>query len=206
KMGVKEGDRVILNISGDILMVSKKDPGVFDNFEDFLPEKFEKTLKKIRSDEKERSKAANTATIVASAFLILFILFGDGILDLFGISFKSFQIGGGVILLLIGIQLALGYALAREEEEVSVAAVLIGVPLITGPGALTTSIVLVSTYGPLVTLSAAIVSLVLCWLSLRNASFIYNLLGKRLLSSLSRVIGLLLAGIAVELILSGLRV
>ncbi len=56
KMHIREGDKVILNIKGDVLMVSKRDSRVFDNFEDFLPEKFEKTLKKIRTDEKERLK------------------------------------------------------------------------------------------------------------------------------------------------------
>ena len=56
KMQIKEGDRVILNIQGGVLIVSKRDSKVFDDFEDFLPERFEKTIKKIRSDEKERLK------------------------------------------------------------------------------------------------------------------------------------------------------
>lgn len=56
KLRIKEGDKVVLNIQGDALMVSKKDSKVFDDFEEFLPEKFEKVLKKIRSDEKERLK------------------------------------------------------------------------------------------------------------------------------------------------------
>ncbi|MBI3412649.1 MAG: AbrB/MazE/SpoVT family DNA-binding domain-containing protein [Candidatus Aenigmarchaeota archaeon] len=56
KMRIKEGDRVILNIQGGVLIVSKRDSAVFDKFDDFLPERFEKTLKKIRSDEKERLK------------------------------------------------------------------------------------------------------------------------------------------------------
>ncbi|MBI5332343.1 MAG: AbrB/MazE/SpoVT family DNA-binding domain-containing protein [Candidatus Aenigmarchaeota archaeon] len=56
KMHVMEGDIVTLNIEGDVLMISKRNPMVFDDFEDFLPERFDKTMKKIRSDEKDRLK------------------------------------------------------------------------------------------------------------------------------------------------------
>ena len=56
KLNIKEGDRVVLNIQGDMLMVSKKDSGVFDKIERFLPDKFEDVLKKIRFDARERLK------------------------------------------------------------------------------------------------------------------------------------------------------
>ncbi len=56
KLHIKEGDRVILNLHGSLLMVSKRDSKVFDNFEEFLPESFLTVLKKLRSDEKERLK------------------------------------------------------------------------------------------------------------------------------------------------------
>ncbi|MBI2137275.1 AbrB/MazE/SpoVT family DNA-binding domain-containing protein [Candidatus Woesearchaeota archaeon] len=54
KMNVKEGDRLILNLMGDVLIVSKRDPSVFDKFEHFLPENFDELLKKTRADSKER--------------------------------------------------------------------------------------------------------------------------------------------------------
>ena len=56
KMHIIVGDIVTLNIDGDILMISKRNPKVFDDFEEFLPERFDKTMKKIRSDEKDRLK------------------------------------------------------------------------------------------------------------------------------------------------------
>ena len=56
KLHIKEGDRLALNTQGSILMISKRDSKVFDDFEEFLPEKFESTLKKLRSDEMERLK------------------------------------------------------------------------------------------------------------------------------------------------------
>ncbi len=54
KMKVREGDRIILNTMGDILIASKRDSRVFDNFKEFLPGKFDKILKRMRDDEKER--------------------------------------------------------------------------------------------------------------------------------------------------------
>ena len=56
KLGIKEGDKVVLHLSGNVLIVSKKDSSVFDDFRSFLPERFESYLKKTRSDEKERLK------------------------------------------------------------------------------------------------------------------------------------------------------
>ena len=56
KTSISEGDRVILNTLGEVIMISKKNPKVFDDIKGFLPEKFEKILVKIRTDEKERMK------------------------------------------------------------------------------------------------------------------------------------------------------
>ena len=56
KLHIKEGDRLTLNIQGTMLTISKRDSKVFDDFEEFLPERFESTLKKLRSDERERLK------------------------------------------------------------------------------------------------------------------------------------------------------
>ncbi len=56
RLHIKEGDRLILNIQGGTLTISKRDSKVFDDFEDFLPQRFESTLKKLRSDERERLK------------------------------------------------------------------------------------------------------------------------------------------------------
>ena len=56
KLNIKEGDRLVLNIQGAVLVVSKKDSRVFDKIESFLPDKFEDIMKKIRFDVKERLK------------------------------------------------------------------------------------------------------------------------------------------------------
>ena len=54
KANIKEGDRVVINVFKDTLLISKKNPSVFDKFESFLPRNFRDILKKMRTDEKER--------------------------------------------------------------------------------------------------------------------------------------------------------
>lgn len=56
KMHVKEGDSVILNLLGEVLMVSKRDAKVFDDFDSFLSSGFDKTLVKLRRNSQERLK------------------------------------------------------------------------------------------------------------------------------------------------------
>lgn len=56
RLGIREGDKVILNVSGRSVMVSKRDPKIFDDFESFLPANFDKMLRSFRHDEKARLK------------------------------------------------------------------------------------------------------------------------------------------------------
>lgn len=56
KVNIKEGDRVVINVFKDTLLISKKNPEIFDKFESFLPTNFGDTLKKMRNDQKERLK------------------------------------------------------------------------------------------------------------------------------------------------------
>lgn len=56
KANIKEGDKVVINVLKDTILISKKNPDVFDKFESFLPSNFKDILKKLRTDEKERLK------------------------------------------------------------------------------------------------------------------------------------------------------
>ena len=56
KTGIREGDRVILNVVGSIITVAKRDPSVFDRIGRFLPDNFEEILKKTRTDDRDRLK------------------------------------------------------------------------------------------------------------------------------------------------------
>ncbi len=56
KVGIAEGDRIILNVVGNTITVTKRDPSVFRKLKGFLPDNFEETLKKTRTDERKRLK------------------------------------------------------------------------------------------------------------------------------------------------------
>lgn len=157
-----------------------------------------------RFSEKEKREAINFATFIAGFILVLFLIIGTLLLSILGITISSFQIAGGLILLLISIKYALGSFLTREElvtKDTSI--IIIGVPLITGPGVLTTTIIMVGTYGHLLTFIGAMVALLVVWLILKCSRLIYSLMGERWIEIFSRLMGMLLVAIAVEFIKRG---
>jgi multiple antibiotic resistance protein len=154
---------------------------------------------------KEVAENATNAITVAAVLLFIFLFFGVGILNVFKININSFIIAGGLILLIIGIQYVLGLKFRKEKvKEYDVASVPIGTPLITGPGVITTVIILVNEFGYVVAMSAAIASLLLTWLFLFYSTKIYKIIGEHWSKVLSRVMGLLVAAIAVEFIKNGI--
>lgn len=162
--------------------------------------------KKFRQEQK--SKAADQALIVASITVLVFLLFGTLILDFFSITIANFKIAGGLVLLIMGIQLvlSLGKESERKPKDFHVAATIIGVPLITGPGVITTTIVLVASNGILITLLAALASLFVNWLILKQSERLYKFLGDNVVEILSKIMGLLLMAVAVGFIRDGLGV
>jgi multiple antibiotic resistance protein len=115
------------------------------------------------------------------------------------------MVGGGIILLLLGITTVLGIDFGRHHEKVSSAAILIGTPLLSGPGALTTIIILSKSYGLLIPAIAGALVLILSFFILKFADKVENLLGKEIIEIFSKVLGLLLAALAVDFIYSGVR-
>jgi len=155
--------------------------------------------------EKERNKAIWTAILVAGALLFIFLFTGLLILNTLNISFNGFKIGGGIILLIMGITTVLGIELGGHHDKVSSAAILIGTPLLSGPGALTTIIILSKDYGLLIPAIAGALVLILSFIILRSANWIEKVLGKEIIEIFSKVLGLLLAALAVDFIYAGIR-
>jgi multiple antibiotic resistance protein len=153
-----------------------------------------------------RVSAANTAALVAGCTLVFFTLFGPALLDFMGITMSSFQIAGGIMLMLIAIQFVLGVSFSKEEQnrEVNAAIVLIGVPLLCGPGVMTTAILLSSSLGLQTVIIASIAATFVTWIILNMASPIYRIIGVHGSEIMSRLMGLLLGAIAIEFIKKGL--
>lgn len=159
--------------------------------------------------KEECRKIATQAVLVAAIPLFLFIFIGNGILSILSVSMDSFQVAGGIILILLGVQLALGitWPTEREEEEEdkkSAIAVVIGTPLITGPAVIATSILLADKFGKETTAIAGVAALICMWIILWFASFIHDKLGRSGLRVLSTMMGIITIAWGVEFIRTGL--
>ena len=153
----------------------------------------------------EKAKQALVAVSVAFGLLFIFLFSGMYLLNILGITLGSFMVAGGVILLILGIQAVLGIEFSKSDNSnKAAAAIIIGTPLLSGPGAMSTVIILSQEYGYLAPLIALIIALVITWMMLYYSEKIEKLLGERLIEVLSRVLGLILAAMAAEFIKNGI--
>lgn len=152
----------------------------------------------------ERRRSANVALAVAGSLMLVFLAAGDGVLELLNVELSSFRIAGGVILGILGLQLVLGKPDETRAATSGSAAMIIGTPLLTGPGTISTIILLTEAHGRLVVLAAAAGNLVVAWAALLAAGSIARVLGPNMIQLLSRVMGLLLLAIAVQYVRDGI--
>ncbi len=153
----------------------------------------------------EIGKQAVIAVAVAGFLLYTFLFFNFFIFDILGISLPSFQVAGGILLFILGMQMALGIDIGRpRDRSPSAAGVIIGTPLLCGPGAITTVILLVNQLGILIPAIAIALSLGATWIILRFSSEIQRFLGDCVTEIMARVLGMLVAAIAVKIISDGI--
>ena len=152
----------------------------------------------------ERRKIFRIAEITAFILLLLFVFFGSLILQVFRITLDDFKIAGGLLLFVLSLEMLLRGKVHFEHKE-DVGAVPLGCPLLVGPGAITTAMVLMGSYGLYITLSAVLLNFILIWLILRYVDQIYSILGKTGSVIISRVVSILIAAIAVQFIREGIQ-
>jgi len=160
-----------------------------------------------------RQKVYNTAVIVGLILLLVFAFTGTEILKLFGISLESFEIAGGILLLIISIRILISGTREKAESSESIGAVPIAMPLLVGPGAITATIITLQTYQDVqpngayisvgIAVTAAVIVLALTWVILRFTNKLYKFLGKTGSMVIARVMALLISAIAVQYILDG---
>ncbi len=161
------------------------------------------TLNKGFSKE-QKTENINRAVLIATIVLLVFLLIGNQLLVFFGIRLSSFKIAGGILLLIIGLEIALGLKFGKyRAEKKELAIVPMGTPLITGPGVITTVLILVSTYGYLITLIASAVNLLVTFILLRFSEGFLRIFGKQGADVISRIMGLIILAIAVEFVRQG---
>ena len=156
------------------------------------------------SDEKEKNKALWTAILVAGALLFIFLFVGLSLLNALGISFNGFRIAGGLILLILGITTVLGIEYTKTGNKVRSAAILIGTPLLSGPGALTTIIILSKDYGYAIPGIAALAVVIVSFFIMKYANNVAKWIGTEMIEVFSKVLGLLLSALAVDFIYQGI--
>ena len=171
---------------------------------------------------KEVLKQAGIATSVAGVLMLVFLVFNDVIFSILNIELDCFKVAGGIILFILGLQIVLGLEIggkaahearaeqARDGAELlpgtvrkSMAGVIIGTPIMCGPGTITTVMIIGSEYGILITAVAIILALLVIWMILAFSSRITAVLGETVIVILSKIVGLLLTAIAVHTIWSG---
>lgn len=155
---------------------------------------------------RQRKRAAWQATAASCGVIVVFALFGHSILGYLGVSVPALQAAGGLLLLLVALQLLTGQAEAPAEQaraNVNVAMVPLGTPLLAGPGAIVATIVFVQRVhgvADALALAAAIVAVhVMLWCTMRFSLGIYRVIKDNGVELVTRIAGLLLAAIAVQL-------
>ena len=169
------------------------------------------------ADRQQRKAMARKASLTAWVVLSAFSVAGKYLFQIFGITLPAFEIAGGVILLLIGLDMLEAKRSATQEssEEAEEAAskedagiVPLGVPMLAGPGSITSVMVLVGQvqrwWQMASILVAILVTAVICYLVLGNSDRVAKALGETGIRILVRVMGLLLVALAVQYFVNGM--
>ena len=165
-----------------------------------------------------KRKMASKATVIATMILLIFVVIGEAILRVLGIGLPAFRAAGGVLLFLLAIDMVFARQSglrstthaerveAEHKEDISVFP--LAIPLIAGPGALTTVLLMASqaqgqpaALGAIVAMLLAV--LIVTFLTLMAASRIMRVIGETGANVVGRLLGVLLAALAVQLIFDG---
>jgi multiple antibiotic resistance protein len=161
---------------------------------------------------KTRNKLAWQAAVVAFGVIVAFALFGRSILSYLGVGLPALEGAGGLLLLLVSLELLTGKSsepTSAERARANVAFVPLGTPLLAGPGAIVATMLYVQRahgIGNAIALALAILAVaVVAWLVMRFSTAVHRVLTDNGVELLTRIAGLLLSAIAVQLVASAVR-
>jgi multiple antibiotic resistance protein len=172
-----------------------------------------------RHDVADKKRIARIASISVAIVLTVSAVLGEHLLGLFGITIASFKVGGAILILLLAISMMHATPSgerqtpeeAKEaEDKESIAVVPLALPLLSGPGAISTTIIYAAQSPSLAHLGAVVACCLLValttWVALRAATPVGSQLGKIGINVVIRIMGLLLAAVAAEIFASGIVV
>ena len=141
----------------------------------------------------------------ATILLVFFTITGTWVLNLLGVTLDDMRIGGGLMLMVIALKLVAGGRFGPEEgADHATAVVPLISPLVAGPGAITASVVFAAVHGVWITAAAAIVAMLVSLGVFLSSRFIHRLIGNTTADLISRVMGVLVATIAISYIRIGI--
>lgn len=171
-------------------------------------------------DTRRRRRAADQATLVAGVVIASFAVAGERLLELLDISIEALQVSGGLLLLLVALELLRGGSSSGGDESLATgggaaaaapnaALVPLGTPLLAGPGAIAATMVFTRDAdggGEWAIVAGALGAvLVVVWLALRFAAVVSRYVSTNAIHLMTRIMGLLLAAIAVQLVAGGVE-
>ena len=153
--------------------------------------------------KKERISTVNKSVIIATFILLGFGFFGEYLLILLGITMNDLKLIGGLVLLIFSIDYVLGRNTnyLDKNSETNLAVFPLAIPILAGPGSI--SLVLVMS-GLFLKFFVIIISIFVCWCSIRLGSGPLKFLGKDGTQAISRIMGLLIGAVAIKLIREGI--
>jgi len=170
----------------------------------------------VSSRPEEKSRIYRHTTLVALAIAILFAVAGNAVLDIFGITVDSLRVAGGILLFLVAIDMLRG---VRQQKKVTEAELLdanqrddvsvfpLAIPLLTGPGAITTVVVLMGAAESVMEKGLVLLAILLTFLAtffiLKFSEYIDQALGITGIMVMTRIMGLILGAVAVNFVATG---
>ena len=153
--------------------------------------------------KKERISTVNKSVIISTFILLGFGFFGEYLLILLGITMNDLKLIGGLVLLIFSIDYVLGRNTnyLDKNSETNLAVFPLAIPILAGPGSI--SLVLVMS-GLFLKFFVIIISIFVCWCSIRLGSGLLKFLGKDGTQAISRIMGLLIGAVAIKLIREGI--
>ena len=169
-------------------------------------------------DDAQRKVIVTRATVISAAIIAFFAIVGRFLLDRLGIQLYAFDMAGGALLFLVAVDMLFGRPSGTREtkaeadeamtrEDISIFP--LAIPMIAGPGTIATTILYVDIATPhpldLLAVAAAIIcSLLTAWLVMRSSLALVRIFGRTGIMVLSRILGILLAALALQFILNGI--
>lgn len=156
---------------------------------------------------RQKKKILTDSIIIATVLAVIFVFLGKFILASLGITINDFKVAGGVLLFILSVYLLMPgksreFIIQSMDEDIGIFP--LATPLITGPAVLVTTMMLLNSFGLIVTLTSLILNMALAWLILRYSDFLIKLVGSSGIKALSKISYIFLAAIGVMIIRQGI--